>query len=118
MRQLLVLCEGREIPLCIGISMVESMSVVSDILSMYQSGVTSEAQLSSSDRDRLSKREEKVKPKLRSMVAFCERVDSNEEKVGPLRRRYSQNQGISHASSASDGVRKMFNMWYSEKFGC
>lgn len=64
----------------VGVALLDSISSVGDLLSFYQSSVSREAHLSSGDRDRLSAKEEKVKPKLRSMVAFCERVDSKTRK--------------------------------------
>jgi hypothetical protein len=64
----------------VGVALLESISTVGDLMSSYQSSISRESHLSSSDRDRLSKKEEKVKPKLRSMVTFCERVDSKTRK--------------------------------------
>ena len=64
----------------VGVALLESVSVVGDLLSFYQSSISQESHLSSGDRDRLSKKEEEVKSKLRSMVTFCERVDSKTRK--------------------------------------
>ncbi|MGY5858083.1 MAG: hypothetical protein RTU63_01840 [Candidatus Thorarchaeota archaeon] len=64
----------------VGIALIESMSAMGDLLSMYQDVVASEAHLSTDDRDRLSKKEERIRPKLQSMVAFCDRVDSKTKK--------------------------------------
>lgn len=64
----------------VGVALLDSISSVGDLLSFYQSSVSREAHLSTDDRDRLSVKEEKVKPKLRSMVAFCERVDPKTRK--------------------------------------
>lgn len=64
----------------VGVAMVESMAALGDLLSVYQSGVSHEAHLSTDDRDRVSKREERIRPKLKSMVAFCEKVDSKTQK--------------------------------------
>ena len=63
-----------------GITLIESMSTIGDLLSFYQSSVSHEAYLSSSDRERLSQKEEKIRPKLKSMVTFCDRVDSKTQK--------------------------------------
>ena len=64
----------------VGVALLDSISSVGDLLSFYQSSVSREAHLSSGDRDRLSAKEERVKPKLRAMMAFCERVDSKSRK--------------------------------------
>jgi len=63
-----------------GIALVESVSAIGDLLSNYQSNVSREAHLSSDDRERLSKKEERIRPKLESVVTFCERVDSKTQK--------------------------------------
>ena len=64
----------------VGVAMVESMAALGDLVSVYQSSVSHEAHLSTDDRDRVSKREERIRPKLKSMVAFCEKVDSKTQK--------------------------------------
>ncbi|MGY5858045.1 MAG: zinc ribbon domain-containing protein, partial [Candidatus Thorarchaeota archaeon] len=64
----------------VGIAMVESMAALGDLLSVYQSSVSHEAHLSTDDRDRVSKKEERIRPKLKSMVVFCEKVDSKTQK--------------------------------------
>lgn len=63
----------------LGITLIESMSALGDLLSFYQSSVAHEAYLSTS-RERLSQKEEKIRPKLKSMVTFCESVDSKTQK--------------------------------------
>ncbi|MHA1614993.1 MAG: hypothetical protein ACTSYJ_09125, partial [Candidatus Thorarchaeota archaeon] len=62
-----------------GIALLESMSAIGDLLSFYQSKVSQEAYLGSS-RERLSQKEEKITPKLKSIVTFCDRVDSKTQK--------------------------------------
>ncbi len=62
-----------------GIALVESMSAVGDLLSSYQSSISHEAYLGSS-RERRSQKEEKIRPKLKSIVTFCDRVDSKTQK--------------------------------------
>ncbi len=62
-----------------GITLIESMSAIGDLLSFYQSNVSHEAYLGSS-RERLSQKEEKIRPKLKSIVTFCDRVDSKTQK--------------------------------------
>lgn len=62
-----------------GITLLESMSAIGDLLSFYQSKVSNEAYLGSS-RERLSQKEEKITPKLKSIVTFCDRVDSKTQK--------------------------------------
>lgn len=64
----------------LGITLIESMSAIGDLLSFYQSNVSQEAYLSSSNRDRLSQKEEKIRPKLKSIATFCERVNSKTQK--------------------------------------
>jgi hypothetical protein len=56
--------------------LLDAFTEISDMLSFYQDSVSQEAHLSTSDRDRLTKKEEKIRPKLMSMVVFCDRVDS------------------------------------------
>jgi hypothetical protein len=63
-----------------GIALVDSVSALSDMLSFYQSSVSNEAHLSTDDRSRISVKEEKIKPKLRSMIDFCDNVDSKTKK--------------------------------------
>lgn len=63
-----------------GVALLDSISTIGDMLSFYQSSAVHEAHLSTDDRDRLSKKEERIRPKLKSMVAFCERVDSKTQK--------------------------------------
>jgi len=55
------------------------MSAIGDLLSFYQSKVSQEAYLGS-NRERLSQKEEKIRPKLKSIVTFCDRVDSKTQK--------------------------------------
>ena len=63
-----------------GVALLDSISTLGDILSFYQSSVSREAHLSTDDQDRLSKKEERIRPKLKSMVTFCEKVDSKTQK--------------------------------------
>ncbi len=62
-----------------GITLLESMSAIGDLLSFYQSKVSQEAYLGSS-RERLSQKEENIRPKLKSIVTFCDRIDSKTQK--------------------------------------
>ncbi len=64
----------------LGVSLVESMSAIGDLTSFYQSSVSQEAHLSTDERERISKKEERVRPKLKAIVAFCERADSKTKK--------------------------------------
>jgi len=64
----------------LGVSILESMSAIGDLLSFYQDSISHEAYLSSSDRERLSQKEKMIRPKLKSMVIFCERVNSKTQK--------------------------------------
>lgn len=59
-----------------GVIMIESLSALGDLLSVYQSKVSSEAYLSTEDQDRISKKEERVRHKLESIVRFCDMADS------------------------------------------
>ncbi len=63
-----------------GVVLLDSVSTIGNMLSFYQSSISHEAHLSTNDRDRLSKKEESIRPKLKSMVAFCEKVDSKTQK--------------------------------------
>lgn len=66
-----------------GITLIESLSTLSDLLSFYQSGISHEAHLSTTDRERISKKEERIRPKLKAVVVFCENVDSKtKQKMG------------------------------------
>jgi len=60
-----------------GFTLVESMSAVGDLLSSYQSSISHEAYLGSS-RERRSQKKEKIRPKLKSIVTFCDRVAKTE----------------------------------------
>jgi uncharacterized OB-fold protein len=64
----------------VGIVLLESMSTMGDLMSEYESSVADEAHLSTDDRDRISKKEERIRPKLKAVIAFCERVDSKTQK--------------------------------------
>jgi hypothetical protein len=64
----------------LGVTLVESMAAMGDLLSIYQDSIAEEANLSTSDRERLSKKEERARPKLEAIVAFCERADSKTKK--------------------------------------
>ena len=63
-----------------GVTLIESLSTLSDLLSFYQSGISHEAHLSTTDRERISKIEERIRPKLKAVVVFCEKVDSKTKK--------------------------------------
>ncbi|MHA1908373.1 MAG: hypothetical protein ACW98Y_13825 [Candidatus Thorarchaeota archaeon] len=63
-----------------GVTLIEAFATMSDILSFYQDGISQEASLDTDDRKRLSKKENRVIPKLRELVHFCERVDSRTKK--------------------------------------
>ena len=63
-----------------GVTLVDSMSALGDVMSIYQDSVTQEAHLSSDNQERLSKKQERVRPKLESIVAFCEKADSKSKK--------------------------------------
>jgi len=64
----------------LGVTLVESMSAIGDMMSLYQDSVSQESHLSTDDRERLSIKEERVRPKLEAIVAFCERADSKTKK--------------------------------------
>ena len=64
----------------LGIVLVESMGTIGDLLSLYQTAVAREAHLSTKDRKRISKKEDRVRPKLKSLAVFCERVNSKTQK--------------------------------------
>ncbi|MHA1930217.1 MAG: zinc ribbon domain-containing protein, partial [Candidatus Thorarchaeota archaeon] len=59
----------------VGVLLLETLSTVNDLLSLYQDGVSREAQLDKDDRKRISKREKRVEPKLKELVRFCEKVE-------------------------------------------
>ncbi len=63
----------------LGVTLMESLSALGDLISDYQDSVSQEAYLNV-DRERLSKKEEKIRPKLKSIVTFCDRVDSKTQK--------------------------------------
>jgi len=63
-----------------GVIMIESLSALGDLLSVYQNKASSEAHLSTDDQDRISKKEEKIRHKLESIVRFCDMVDSKTKK--------------------------------------
>ena len=63
-----------------GVALLDSVSAIGDLLSFYQSSSSHEAHLSTDDQDRRSMKEERIRPKLKSMVAFCERVESKTKK--------------------------------------
>jgi len=60
----------------VGVILLESIATIGDLLSLYQTAVSREAHLSTNDRKRISKKEKRVRPKLESLVVFCERVNS------------------------------------------
>ena len=64
----------------LGVVLVESMGTIGDLLSLYQGAVAHEAHLSTKDRKRISKKEDRVRPKLKSLVVFCEMVNSKTQK--------------------------------------
>jgi hypothetical protein len=64
----------------VGVALVESMAAVGDLLAEYQGDVSHEAHLSTDDRDRISVKEARIRPKLEAVVAFCETVDSKTQK--------------------------------------
>jgi len=64
----------------LGVTLVESMSAIGDMMSLYQDSVAQESHLSTDDRERLSIKEERVRPKLEAIVAFCEKADSKTKK--------------------------------------
>ncbi|MHA1480064.1 MAG: hypothetical protein ACTSQZ_01395 [Candidatus Thorarchaeota archaeon] len=64
----------------LGVVLVESMGTIGDLLSLYQTAVSREAHLSTKDRKRISKKEDRVRPKLKSLAVFCERVNSKTQK--------------------------------------
>jgi len=63
-----------------GVIMIESLSALGDLLSVYQNKVSDEAHLTTEDHDRISNKEERVRRKLESMVRFCDMVDSKTKK--------------------------------------
>jgi len=67
----------------LGKDLIEAFSIMGDLLALYQSGIAQEAHLSTKDRDRVSKGEKRIIPKLRNLVYFCERVDAKtQQKTG------------------------------------
>lgn len=67
----------------LGRDLIEAFSVMGDLLALYQSGIAQEAYLDTKDRERVSKGEKKVIPKLRQLVHFCEKVDAKtQQKIG------------------------------------
>ncbi len=58
-----------------GIILVEALATMGDILSFYQDGIVNEAHLDTDDRKRLSKKENRVAPKLKDLVRFCEKAN-------------------------------------------
>ena len=63
-----------------GVIMIESLSALGDLLSVYQNKVSDEARLSTEDHDRITKKEERIRRKLEGMVRFCDMVDSKTKK--------------------------------------
>jgi hypothetical protein len=63
-----------------GIVLVETFAEIGDMMSDYQDSISQEAHLNADDSDRLSKKAEKIRPKLKAMVAFCDKVDSKTKK--------------------------------------
>ncbi len=67
----------------LGRDLIEGFSIMGDLLSMYQDTIAKEAYLDSKERNRVSKGEKKVIPKLRELVYFCEKVDAKtQQKMG------------------------------------
>ncbi|TFH02439.1 MAG: hypothetical protein E4H14_17650 [Candidatus Thorarchaeota archaeon] len=64
----------------LGVTLLESMATFGDLTSIYQSSVSREAHLSTEDRERISKKEKRVKPKLKAIVTFCDKMDSKTKK--------------------------------------
>ncbi|MGY5881342.1 MAG: hypothetical protein RTV31_13905 [Candidatus Thorarchaeota archaeon] len=64
----------------LGVTLVESMGAIGDLMSLYQDSVSQEAHLSTNDRERLATKEERIRPKLEAIVAYCDRVDSKSKK--------------------------------------
>ncbi|TFF95656.1 hypothetical protein EU546_02875 [Candidatus Thorarchaeota archaeon] len=58
-----------------GVKMVEAFATLSDLLSTYQDHVSKEAHLSTEESERLSAKEKRIKPKVKSLVETCERLD-------------------------------------------
>ena len=63
-----------------GVALIEYMATMADLLSLYQNAVAREAYLDASDRERLSMKEEKIGPKLRTIMTFCDKVNSETRK--------------------------------------
>ena len=59
----------------VGVLLLETLATVSNLLSFYQDAIAHEAQLDTAGRKSISKREKRVKPKLKDLVRFCERVE-------------------------------------------
>jgi hypothetical protein len=64
----------------LGLALIESMSSLGNLLSVYQSTASSEAHLSTEDHDRISTKEKRIRPKLEGMIKFCDTVDSKKMK--------------------------------------
>lgn len=63
-----------------GVALLDYMSTMGDLLSLYQDAVSRESHLDTNDHDRLSTQEEMIRPKLTTIVAFCEKVKSETRK--------------------------------------
>lgn len=63
-----------------GVALIDYMATMADLLSLYQNAVARESQLDTNDRNRLSTKEERIRPKLKSIVTFCEKVKSETRK--------------------------------------
>jgi len=64
----------------LGVSLLESISANGDLTTFYQTSVFKEAHLNTAERERLSRKEEQVRPKLEAIITFCDRVDSKTQK--------------------------------------
>ncbi|MDF1537379.1 MAG: hypothetical protein P1Q69_00530 [Candidatus Thorarchaeota archaeon] len=63
-----------------GVAMLDYFATIADLLSLYQDAIGRESHLDTSDHDRLSTKEERIRPKLKSIVAFCEKASSETKK--------------------------------------
>ncbi|TXT57847.1 MAG: hypothetical protein BAJATHORv1_10555 [Candidatus Thorarchaeota archaeon] len=59
-----------------GVKMVEAFATLSDLISTYQKMISQEAHLSTKDNERLSAKEERIRPQVQSLIEICERLDS------------------------------------------
>lgn len=60
-----------------GVFLLDYMSKMLDLLSIYQDAIARDAYLDTDDHVRLSTSEERIRPKLKAIVTFCDKVKSD-----------------------------------------